>query len=59
MEDQLNELADLTKRPKSFYVKEALEMYLSQMEDKIRATAYPGTPTTNTGGDQPKTKKPT
>jgi RHH-type rel operon transcriptional repressor/antitoxin RelB len=33
LENKLNFLADKTQRPKSFYVKEALERYMEDMED--------------------------
>lgn len=33
LEDRLETLARLTKRSKSFYIKEALEQYLEDMED--------------------------
>lgn len=39
IEDRLNILADTTKRPKSFYVREALERSLSDMEDVYLAEA--------------------
>jgi len=32
-EDQLNKLAEATQRPKSFFVREALENYLEDMID--------------------------
>jgi RHH-type rel operon transcriptional repressor/antitoxin RelB len=50
LEDRLKELAELTKRPKSFYVKEAMELYLNEMEDKLRATAYPENPAMKSKG---------
>jgi RHH-type rel operon transcriptional repressor/antitoxin RelB len=37
LESRLDHLADITKRPKSFYVKEALECYLEDMEDAYAA----------------------
>ncbi len=39
MENRLNTLADVTKRPKSFYVREALERSLADMEDVYLADA--------------------
>lgn len=39
LEARLNILADTTKRPKSFYVREALERSLSDMEDVYLAEA--------------------
>jgi len=39
LEDRLNILADTTKRPKSFYVREALERSLADMEDVYLAEA--------------------
>lgn len=39
IEDRLNILADTTKRPKSFYVREALERSLADMEDVYLAEA--------------------
>ena len=33
LEEQLNHLKETTKKPKSFYVKEALIRYLEEMED--------------------------
>lgn len=41
LEARLNRLAEATRRPKSFYLKEALIAYLDQMEDSLMATAYP------------------
>ena len=37
MEERLERLAKSTKRPKSFFVKEALENYLKDMEDFYEA----------------------
>lgn len=39
METRLNVLADATKRPKSFYVREALERSLEAIEDIYLAEA--------------------
>ncbi|KUG30002.1 relb/stbd replicon stabilization protein (antitoxin to rele/stbe) [hydrocarbon metagenome] len=39
LEARLNILADTTKRPKSFYVREALERSLADMEDVYLAEA--------------------
>lgn len=39
METRLNVLADATKRPKSFYVREALERSLEDIEDIYLADA--------------------
>jgi RHH-type rel operon transcriptional repressor/antitoxin RelB len=39
MEARLNVLADATKRPKSFYVREALERSLEDIEDVYLAEA--------------------
>ncbi|MDR2892297.1 MAG: DUF6290 family protein [Deltaproteobacteria bacterium] len=39
METRLNVLADVTKRPKSFYVREALERSLEDIEDVYLAEA--------------------
>lgn len=39
MEARLNALADATKRPKSFYVREALERSLEDIEDVYLAEA--------------------
>ncbi|PTN35580.1 DUF6290 family protein [Desulfonatronum sp. SC1] len=33
IESRLNDLADATNRPKSFYVREALKRYLEDIED--------------------------
>jgi len=33
MEEKLNKITEATRRPKSFYIKEALERYLDEMED--------------------------
>ena len=33
IEEKLDMLCKLTKRPKSFYIKEALNQYLEEMED--------------------------
>lgn len=41
MENRLDALAAATKRPKSFYVREALELFLEDLEDAYLAeTAY-------------------
>jgi len=41
IENRLNALAEQTGRPKSYYVKEAIENYLEDMEDLYAAeTAY-------------------
>jgi RHH-type rel operon transcriptional repressor/antitoxin RelB len=41
LEKRLNELASATKRPKSYYVREALERVLEDLEDAYLAeTAY-------------------
>jgi RHH-type rel operon transcriptional repressor/antitoxin RelB len=37
LEDRLNQLAQKTKRPKSFYVREALAEYLEEYEDAFLA----------------------
>jgi len=39
LENRLNVLADTTKRPKSFYVREALERSLEDIEDVYLAEA--------------------
>lgn len=39
IEARLNALADITKRPKSFYVREALERSLEDIEDVYLADA--------------------
>lgn len=39
IESRLNTLADVTKRPKSFYVREALERSLEDIEDVYLAEA--------------------
>ncbi len=39
MEARLNTLADVTRRPKSFYVREALERSLEDIEDIYLADA--------------------
>lgn len=39
LEDQLEELAKTTKRSKSYYVREALEQYLEDYSDYLRAIA--------------------
>lgn len=35
LQTKLNNLANITKRPKSFFVKEALNSYLEDMEDYL------------------------
>jgi len=37
MQSQLDDLAEATKRPKSFFVKEALKNYLDDMKDYYEA----------------------
>lgn len=37
LEDRLNQLAEKTKRPKSFYMREALVKYLEEYEDSFLA----------------------
>jgi len=37
LEDRLNQLAEKTKRPKSFYMREALVEYLGEYEDAFLA----------------------
>ncbi len=37
LEAKLNEIAKITKRPKSFFIKEALREYLEDIEDIIEA----------------------
>jgi RHH-type rel operon transcriptional repressor/antitoxin RelB len=37
MEDRLDKLARLTGRPKSFYVRQALEAHLDEIEDTYTA----------------------
>ncbi len=37
LEAKLNEIAKITKRPKSFFIKEALREYLQDVEDIIEA----------------------
>ncbi len=37
LEDRLNQLAEKTKRPKSFYMREALIEYLEEYEDAFLA----------------------
>jgi RHH-type rel operon transcriptional repressor/antitoxin RelB len=37
LENKLNFLSDKTQRPKSFYIKEALERYMEDMEDTFIA----------------------
>lgn len=39
LEDQLEELAKTTKRSKSYYVREALEQYLEDYSDYLKAVA--------------------
>ncbi len=37
LEEKLNRLSELTKRPKSFFVKEALREYLDDIVDTLEA----------------------
>jgi RHH-type rel operon transcriptional repressor/antitoxin RelB len=37
MDEKLSQLAKLTKRSKSFYIKEALELYLDDIADTFEA----------------------
>lgn len=41
LEERLNHLVQVTKRTKSFYLKEAITAYLDEMEDKLlKESAY-------------------
>ena len=37
LEEELNNLAKITKRPKSFFIKEALKEYLEDVKDVLEA----------------------
>ena len=45
LENRLNNLATVTHRPKSFYMREALQEYLEEHEDTFIALARLETPT--------------
>jgi RHH-type rel operon transcriptional repressor/antitoxin RelB len=47
METRINRLAESTQRPKSFFVKEALENYLDDMEDYYDVLKRQNDPTRN------------
>ena len=47
MEEQLKQLAIVTKRPKSFFVREALENYLEDMVDYYEAQKRASDPKRN------------
>ncbi|PIE79414.1 MAG: CopG family transcriptional regulator [Chloroflexi bacterium] len=47
LEERLNRLVEVTKRTKSFYMKEAITRYLDEMEDQLlQESAYDYPPKT-------------
>ena len=55
LEERLNRLVEVTKRTKSFYLKEAIARYLDEMEDQLlQASAYNYPPKTKQKEPPPK-----